>query len=55
MCDAQVFNNSADDHSYLNYDAEECESSLDAFFHDMGTLEAKGDWMRLWCVSLPAA
>lgn len=45
----QVFNNSGDDHSYLEYDADECESSLNALFHDMSEVETKGCWLRMWC------
>ena len=35
----------------MAYDAEECETSLNAFIHEMSDLEAKGCWMRAWCAS----
>lgn len=44
----QVFYKGGDDTSYMAYDAEECESSLNAFIHEMSDLEAKGCWMRAW-------
>ena len=44
----QVFYKGSDDTSYMTYDAEECESSLNAFIHEMSDLEAKGSWMRAW-------
>lgn len=46
---SQVFNNATDEGaSFLQYDAEECESGLDAFFHDMSNTERKGNWLRTW-------
>ena len=50
----QVFYKGGDDTSYMTYDAEECESSLNAFIHEMSDLEAKGRWMRAWYARLPA-
>ena len=49
--ETQVFYKGGDDTSYMAYDAEECESSLNAFIHEMSDLEAKGRWMRAWCAS----
>jgi Protein of unknown function (DUF3531) len=46
----QVFNNAADEGaSFLEYDAEECETGLDALFHDMSNTERNGSWLRTWC------
>ncbi len=44
----QVFYKGGDDTSYMAYDAEECETSLNAFIHEMTDLETKGCWMRAW-------
>ena len=46
----QVFNNAAEEGaSFLEYDAEECETGLDALFHDMSNTERNGSWLRTWC------
>jgi hypothetical protein len=46
----QVFNNAAEEGaSFLDYDAEECETGLDALFHDMSNTERNGSWLRTWC------
>ncbi|KAK9818273.1 hypothetical protein WJX72_009883 [[Myrmecia] bisecta] len=44
----QVFHKGSDESSYMDYDAEECESALQAFFHDMSNLETQGNWCRCW-------
>lgn len=37
-----------EDTSFMKYDREQCETALQALFHDMGTLERKGAWCRCW-------
>ena len=45
-----MFNNAAEEGaSFLDYDAEECETGLDALFHDMSNTERNGSWLRTWC------
>lgn len=45
-----MFNNASDEGaSFLQYDSEECETGLDALFHDMSNTERKGNWLRTWC------
>lgn len=49
---SQVFNNAAEEGaSFLEYDAEECETGLDALFHDMSNTERNGSWLRTWWVA----
>lgn len=36
----------------MDYEAEECDSGLHAFFHDMTQIERQGNWARFWCVSV---
>lgn len=44
----QVFYKASEDISYMDYEAEECDSGLHAFFHDMTQIELQGDWARCW-------
>ncbi len=36
----------------MDYEAEECDSGLHAFFHDMTQIELQENWARCWCVSV---
>lgn len=36
--------------SKMEYDQEQCESALQAFFHEMEDLEYRGNWCRCWWV-----
>ena len=47
----QVFYQASDDISYLDYDADECETGLQSFFHDMSQMEMQDNWARCWSVS----
>ena len=47
----QVFYQASDDISYLDYDAEECETGLQSFFHDMSQMEMQDNWARCWSVT----
>lgn len=44
----QVFHQAGEDTSYMDYDADECESTLHAFMHDMSNLEFEDNWARCW-------
>lgn len=48
----QVFYKANEDISYMDYEAEECDSGLHAFFHDMTQIELQDNWARCWCVSV---
>lgn len=47
----QVFYQASDDISYLDYDADECETGLQSFFHDMSQMEMQDNWARCWYVT----
>jgi len=47
-----VFYKANEDISYMDYEAEECDSGLHAFFHDMTQIELQDNWARCWCVSV---
>lgn len=34
--------------SFMKYDLEQSETAFQATFHDMGSLEQKGNWCRCW-------
>ena len=34
--------------SYMKYDHDQSESAFQATFHDMGSVEHKGEWCRCW-------
>lgn len=36
----------------MDYEVEECDSGLHAFFHDMTQIELQDNWARCWCVSI---
>ena len=44
----QVFQQATDDISYLDYDADECDTELQSFFHDMSQMELRENWARCW-------
>ncbi|KAL0054069.1 hypothetical protein WJX82_003237 [Trebouxia sp. C0006] len=44
----QVFYKANEDISYMDYEAEECDSGLHAFFHDMTQIELQDNWARCW-------
>ena len=37
----------------MKYDADECETALDALFHDMSNVERQSNWLRVWWASRP--
>eukprot|EP00884_Botryococcus_braunii_P023470 jgi/Botrbrau1/9807/Bobra.0322s0014.1 len=44
----QVLYNTESRLSNMPYDQEQCESALQAFFHEMSDLEYQGKWARCW-------
>ena len=44
----QVFYKANEDISYMDYEADECDSGLHAFFHDMTQVELRDNWARCW-------
>lgn len=46
----QVFHGAESDVSYLEYDHDECDDTMDSFMHDMSNVERQGAWCRAWCV-----
>ena len=48
----QVFQQATDDISYLDYDADECDTELQSFFHDMSQMELRENCARCWYVSI---
>lgn len=46
----QVFHGAESDVSYLEYDHDECDETLEAYMHDMSEVERRGVWCRAWYV-----
>jgi hypothetical protein len=37
--------------SYMRYNKEELETTVDSTFHDITSTEQKGKWLRTWCAA----
>ncbi|KAL3144930.1 hypothetical protein ABBQ32_003437 [Trebouxia sp. C0010 RCD-2024] len=44
----QAFYAASEDMSYMDYDAEECDTGMQATFHDMTQMELQDNWARCW-------
>lgn len=45
---SQAFYAAGEDMSYMDYDAEECDTGMQATFHDMSQMELQDNWARCW-------
>lgn len=46
--DLQAFYGASEDMSYMEYDADDLESAMQATFHDMSQMELQDNWARCW-------
>lgn len=44
----QAFYGASEDMSYMEYDADDLESAMQATFHDMSQMELQDNWARCW-------
>ena len=52
LCCMQALYQGDQDTSFMQYDQDGCSTALQALFHDMGSLELKGNWCRCWSAVL---